>query len=30
MSEWIKPAGAIALLLTIVIAIWVTVALLAA
>jgi hypothetical protein len=29
MSEWIKPAGAIALLLTIVIAIWVTVALLA-
>jgi hypothetical protein len=30
MSEWLKPAGAIALLLTIVIAIWVTVAILAA
>jgi hypothetical protein len=29
MSEWIKPAGAIALLLTIVIAIWVAVAILA-
>ncbi len=29
MSEWLKPAGAIALLLTIVIAIWVTVAILA-
>ena len=29
MSEWIKPAGAIALLLTIVVAIWVTVAILA-
>jgi hypothetical protein len=30
MSEWLKPAGAIALLLAIVIAIWVTVAILAA
>ena len=29
MSEWLKPAGAIALLLTIVIAIWATVAILA-
>jgi hypothetical protein len=29
MSEWIKPAGAIALLLAIVVAIWVTVAILA-
>ena len=29
MSEWLKPVGAIALLLTIVIAIWVTVAILA-
>ena len=30
MSEWLKPAGAIALLLTIVVGIWVAVAILAA
>jgi hypothetical protein len=29
VSEWIKPVGAIALLLTIVIVLWVTVAILA-
>ena len=29
MSEWLKPVGAIALLLAIVIAVWVTVAILA-
>jgi hypothetical protein len=29
VSEWIKPAGAIALLLTIVVAVWVAVAILA-
>lgn len=29
MSEWLKPAGAIALLLTIVVGVWVTVAILA-